>query len=265
VFPIHGEGTYIIFLSLFVQSVLKGLNYTIFHMSIMRQFNPFKKTFASLSIQGLILAAALSCSKPVPTIEITDPAAGAMLVAGDTISIKWTPAVSNPVVSYNYNFSTAAAWQLFATVLPVSSEEVKVVLPVTWYSDSFQIKVEDASGGVKEGVTPYLAEKYIFVTSPVAGQTVKVGDSVVVSWRHNPALFSSLEVQLSTDSGKSFSELYSSGSFSKTTSSVAWVVGSETGGSFLPSYPSSGCVIRVRDYSNYSINATSGLFTVALR
>jgi hypothetical protein len=195
------------------------------------------------------------------TIAITAPAPYAKLLAGDTIAVQWVPSVSNPRLSFNYHFASST-WQPFDTVIPISSQEAKVILPTIGFSDSFQIKVEDGSGAYKAGFSAYLPEKYIFLTSPVAGQTVKVGDSVTIAWRINPAFFSSLLVELSLDSGINYHVMYSSGSFPRTTQAIMWVVGAETGFHFA--YPSTGCVVQVCDYNNANYEATSGLFQVTL-
>lgn len=224
-----------------------------------------KSTISLLSAFLLCTAAFLFvlCG-PGPTetkqaITITSPAPGAKLLAGDTISVQWMQAVANPKLSYNYHL-TSSVWEPFATVIPVNSQGVKVALPTTWYSDSFQIKVEDNDGAYDAGVTGYLHLKYIILTTALTGQTFKVGDTVNLTWRLLSSEFSSVRVTLSTDSGKSYNDIPIS-SLSPTISSYTWVVGSYENWSF--SYPSSGCKIEVRDYNMGSYNDFSGIFTVA--
>jgi hypothetical protein len=194
-------------------------------------------------------------------ITITSPAAGDKLLAGDTISVKWTQSVSSPIISYNYHLAVSSPWVLFAPVIIVSPQEGKVVLPIEWYAaDSFQIKVEDGTGENNPGFSAYLPEKYIFLTSaPATGATIKVGDAVTIAWRHNPSLFSSIEVLLSTDGGKSFNTIIKN-SLPKTTESMQWKVGEEEGWKFT--YPSSSCIVQVRNYDPKSIKALSGIFQV---
>ena len=228
-----------------------------------------KSTISLLSAFSLCTAALLfvHCG-PSPTgtkqtITITSPATGAKLLAGDTIAVQWTQSVANPKLSYNYHL-TSSVWEPFTTVIPVSPQEVKVALPTTWYSDSFQIKVEDNAGVYDPGVSGYSHLKDIILTTDLGGQTVHVGNSITLSWRVCPSNISSVEVMLSTDSGKSYNEILSSGSISIGTSlSYIWVVGSETGWDFTSEYPSSGCVVKVRQYSQDEYKDRSGLFTVA--
>jgi len=195
-------------------------------------------------------------------IAITAPASGAKLLAGDTVAVQWSQSVSSPVLSYNYHLQ-ASSWQQFATVISVNSQEAKVVLPTDWSSDSFQIKIEDPSGSYNAGFSPYFSENSIFLTSPHAGQTVKVGDSVILSWSINAALFSTLLVELSTDSGKTFNPIFSGESFPPATKGLTWIVGAETGWTFA--YPSSGCIVKVGDYNATNVYSTSGIFTVSSR
>jgi hypothetical protein len=197
------------------------------------------------------------------TITITSPAAGAEILAGDTISVQWTQPVANPALFYNYNL-TSSVWQSFATVIPVSSREVKVVLPTTWFSDSFQVKVEDNAGVYDAGISGYLHLKYIILTTALTGITVKVGDSITLSWRALKTTIPSVEVMLSTDTGLTFNEIIGTGSIPTGTAlSCIWVVGSETGWNFLPQYPSPTCVVKVRKYSDDPYKDVSGIFTVA--
>ncbi|HUI90961.1 MAG TPA: hypothetical protein VLX68_01830 [Chitinivibrionales bacterium] len=196
-------------------------------------------------------------------IAITSPADGAKLLAGDTTPVQWTQSVANPVISYNYHL-TSSTWQQFAVVIPVNSTEAKVVLPTLWPSDSFQIKVEDNAGAYNAGLSGYIHEKFIILTNALGGQTVHVGDSVTLAWRACPVQVSSVEVMLSTDNGKSYNEIIGAGSISISAAlSYQWIVGSETGYDFSSSYPSSTCIVKVRQYSNDQYKDLSGVFTVA--
>lgn len=223
-----------------------------------------KSTISLLSAFSLCLAALLLVNCTKQPIVLTAPAAGAKLLAGDTISVQWTPSIANPKLSYNYHLASSP-WDTFATVIPVNSQEAKVVLPAMWYSDSFQIKVEDNNGAHNAGVSGYLHLKFIILTTALAGQTIKVGDSITLSWRVLPTEIPSVEVMLSTDSGKSpFNEIVGGGSISTGTAlSCIWVVGSETGYNFTLAYPSSGCIVKVRKYSDDFNKDLSGIFTVA--
>lgn len=180
------------------------------------------------------------------------------MLAGDTISVQWTPSITNPKVSYNYNLASSP-WQPFTTVIPVNSQEVKVALPTTWYSDSFQIKVEDGAGVYDTGISGYLHLKYIILTTAFTGKIVKVGDSITLNWRINPSMFSSLALMLSTDSGKVYNAIPNI-SLPKSSQSFTWIVGSETGWIFT--FPSSRCKIMIQDYFENSYKDVSDIFTV---
>jgi hypothetical protein len=225
-----------------------------------------KSAFSFLSAFSICLAALLFAHCGPQPIVITSPAAGAKLLAGDTISVQWTPSITSPKLSYNYHLASSV-WDTFATIIPVNSQEAKVALPAMWWSDSFQIKVEDNGGTHDAGVSGYLHLKYIILTTALTGRTVKVGDSITLSWRVLPALISSVEAMLSTDSGKSpFREIINTGSIPVGTAlSCIWVVGSETPSDSINFfYPTSGCIVKVRKYSSVEDGFIdlSGIFTV---
>ena len=147
-----------------------------------------KTTFHIISCSAALLVVAACCTKPAQTFEITSPASGEKLLAGDTIAVRWNEAVLDPVVSYNYNLVMDSAWHLFDQVIPVSSEQVKVVLPSSLvFSDSFQIQVEDGSDRTVHAVSAYLPLKLVVLISvPASGQTIHIGDSITLVWRINP-------------------------------------------------------------------------------
>jgi hypothetical protein len=215
-----------------------------------------KQNSLILCVSAIFLGSLANCNRQTPAIDITAPAAGAKLLAGDTITVQWNPSVSKPVLSYNYHLINPT-WQPFDTILSLGPEEAKVVLPTTWYSDSFQIRVEDGSGAATTGTSAYLPEKYIYVTAPTAGQKVHAGDTVTINWRDNPALFSSLLVNLSIDSGKSYTNLNTAGSIPPTTTSFVWVVGAGSVGTY--------CEVQVCEYNGNNPFSTSGFFQILAR
>lgn len=212
----------------------------------------------ALSVTGLSI---FYCSptEEKEAIIITAPEAGRKFLAGDTISAVWTQAVSEPQLSYNYNLGTGG-WQEFTGVIPVSDNEVKVILPTLWYSDSFQIRVEDISGAFEPGLSGHIITKYIIITNPPAGQTFSQGDTVNITLRTLAEQLSSLLLMLSTDNGKTSHHDMLTNSLPPTTQSVEWVVGAEPATIFA--YPSTECQIKVRDYENSNIYDVVGPFTV---
>jgi|GEM_PF-2131074 len=198
--------------------------------------------------------ATMICKVP---LGITSPAPGAKLVAGDTVLVSWTQSVPSPTILYDYNFG--AGWQQFATVIPVDNYSEKVVLPITSYTDSFQIQVEDTTVGF-DVITGYLRLRYIVITNPLAGQTLTVGSTVMITWKDTPARLSSLRIMLSTDGGKSFGDMLTGSISDLSQTSYSWVIGSEPGGTFA--YPSSSCVLKIVDYVENNYYDVTGIFTV---
>jgi hypothetical protein len=217
-----------------------------------------KSILSLLSAFTLCAAAFLFVQCTKQQIVITSPAAGAKLLAGDTVSVQWTPSVANPGISYNYNL-TSSAWQQFTTVLPAGSQEAKVVIPDTWSSDSFQIKVEDNDGKRETGISGYMATKYIIITNPVAGRTYSENQSVNITFRALASKFSSLRVMLKTDSKMSFTDMLA-GSVPLSTQSIPWVIGAEPAGSFI--YPSNYCAVKLRDYNDAALSDSIEPFIV---
>ncbi len=217
--------------------------------------------FAIVSALCAMTFLGVSCGNPTSVktpIAITKPGAGQKAAAGDTLLVAWTQPVASPKISYNYNFG--AGWQQFASVIPVDNYSAKAVLPITSFTDSFQIMVEDNGNTYAAGTSALFSVKYIVITSPTAGQTFSVGQTVTITWKDTPAKLSSLRVRLSTDGGRSFGEMLTSSISDLSQTSYAWVIGSEPGGSF--SYPSSSCVLRIQDYTNDQLFDVTGTFSV---
>jgi hypothetical protein len=210
-----------------------------------------------LSIIAALCASLLltvGCTKE--TITVTAPTAGQKILGGDTIQVKWSQALSSPTISYAYG---SGAWQEFATVLPVSEEAAKVVLPTANVSDSFRIQVEDKNGDLEAGASENLSLKFIILSSPTAGQTFTVGQSVTIAWRATAARLTSLQLMLSVNNGIQFQNMLLN-SLPATQTSYTWVVGSEPGTTFT--FPSSQCIIKLRDYGNDKYNDITGVISV---
>jgi hypothetical protein len=222
----------------------------------------------SLLIAGVSVFCAMtflgvSCNSPTSVktaITITKPVAGQKVAAGDTLLVAWTQSVASPKISYNYNIGTG--WQQFASVTPVNNYSANAVLPITSYTDSFQIMVEDNSNTYSAGTSAPFSIQYIVITNPVAGQALAVGSTVTITWKDTPAKLSSLLIELSTDGGKSFGELLSSGSLDPSLTSYAWVIGSEPVAPGTFTYPSSKCELKIMDYVANNISDVTGLFSV---
>jgi hypothetical protein len=194
-------------------------------------------------------------------IAITGLAAGIKVAAGDTLLITWTQSVASPKVSYNYNFPGGAGWQEFTTVIPVNNNSVKAVLPVTSYSDSFQIKVEDNGGTYGPGTSAKFSIQYIVITYPTAGATLTNGSTVMITWKDTPTKISSLRLLLSTDGGMSFGDMLTA-SVSPNTTSSTWMIGGETGSGAPFTFPSANCILKIKDYTNDQLVDVTGTFSV---
>ncbi len=177
-------------------------------------------------------------------ITISSPVAGEKVVAGDTLLVSWTQSITGHRIFYNYNFG--AGWQKFPSVMSVNNYSARAVLPITSYTDSFQIMVEDSGNTYAAGITAPFSIKYIVITNPVAGQTLAAGSTVMITWKDIPAKLSSLRILLSTDGGNSFSDMLTGSIGDLSETSYAWIIGAEPGGSFT--YPSSRCIVKIADY-----------------
>jgi hypothetical protein len=67
---------------------------------------------------------------------------------------------------------------------------------------------------------------------------------------------------LSADSGKSFGDMLAA-SVDPSLTSYTWVVGSETGADAPFAYPSTKCILRIRDYQPTPYLDDTGIFSVA--
>ena len=232
-----------------------------------------KKSLLFASVAAISAAAFLfvSCGGSSPTaakdhVAITSPVAKQKVLAGDTLLVSWTQSVASPKISYNYNYG--AGWQQFASdsVIPVDNYSAKAILPVTSYTDSFQIKVEDNSGTLDAGTSAPFSIKYIIITSQLTGQTFSVGQTVTITWKDFPDKFSSFNILLSTDNGKSGlgKGVINATSLLLSEKSYSWVIGSEPGSGAPFSYPSSQCILRVSNYNqdNKGLYDDSGTFSV---
>jgi hypothetical protein len=167
--------------------------------------------------------------------------------------------VPNAKLSYNYN--QGAGWQVFTTTAKVDNNSVKAVLPVSSYTDSFQVKVEDNAATYDAGVSAPFSVKYIVITSPVAGQTLINGTTTTISWKYDPDKVTSMHITLSTDGGKSFGEVFTK-SIPADQASASWAIGSEPDNGSVISFPSSTCILRIEDYVSQNYNDETGAFSV---
>ncbi len=219
--------------------------------------------FSTVSALLSLLFSGINCG-PSPTaakahIEITNPASGAKICAGDTLLVTWTQSVTDAKLSYNYN--RGGGWVEFASVTKVDGNSVKAVLPVTSYTDSFQIKVEDNGGTFDAGTSGLVSLKYIVISSPAAGSTLAQGSTVTIRFKACTAKISSLRFMLSTDNGKSYGDMLAN-SVDPSLTSFDWVVGQEAGAGAPFGYPSSTCILKIRDYTNDQLRDLSGTFSV---
>jgi hypothetical protein len=94
----------------------------------------------------------------------------------------------------------------------------------------------------------------ITVIQPAAGAHLKVNDIRTIEWRVSDySVISSIGVMLSIDRGRTYSMLVDSALPVQTTS-IIWTIASDQ--------VSDSCIIKVYDYSDESVNGTSGMFSV---
>jgi hypothetical protein len=218
-------------------------------------------SLAATLMLGATCGSSNSPTQPKDKIAITSPSLAQKVVAGDTILVTWTQSVSSPTVSYNFN--QGAGWQAFTSpsVLPVDNNSVKVILPTTSYTDSFQVKVEDNSGKYDAGISQLFTIKYIVITNPVAGQTLDTGSTVTIAWKCDHSKFSSFKIQISLDSGKTFGVMTKT-SIDPSLNSYTWVVGAEDGADAPFAYPSTQCILKISDYTKSNYMDMTGIFSV---
>jgi hypothetical protein len=221
--------------------------------------------FACLAAAFTVTFMGFSCGNPAGpsttgTITVSAPVSGQKVCAGDTLVVTWDKSVSSPKISYNFNLG--AGWQVFATVIPVDAHNAKAVLPTTSFSDSFQIKVEDNGGSNNPGTSAFFSIKYIVIESPVAGSTIHNGDTVTIRWKDTPAKLNSLRFMLSTDDGMFFGDMLPA-AVSVSATSLVWIVGQETGADAPFNYPSTTCILKIRDYTADQLFDVTGTFSVA--
>ncbi len=217
--------------------------------------------FSLLAIPAIFLSLCGSGPTSAKTkLALTAPVAAQKVVAGDTLMVSWTQSVANAKLSYNYN--QGAGWQEFSSVTKVDDKSVKAILPVSSYTDSFQVKVEDNSGAYDAGISELFSIKYIVITYPAAGLTLTNKSTVTITWKDAPDKLSGLRLMLSTDGGKSFGDMLTK-SVPIDQTSLSWVIGSEQGtGALSFTYPSSNCILRIEDYVTANYNDETGVFSI---
>ncbi len=105
------------------------------------------------------------------------------------------------------------------------------------------------------------AGESIALITPAAGDTVQVGESVTVKWRSDSDLFTGYMVKVSPDSGATWTVVVDQSLHTDATGAGClewtWVVGDEAlaGGA-----ASSRALLRVQDYADATLRATTGLF-----
>jgi hypothetical protein len=228
-------------------------------MMVLIDHKPVIKKFAYVYfILFIVLAGSNGCNTTNTNQQsaILKPAAGDTYIAGDTLIVSWQEPIALPYLSYRD--SPSENWDSMP-VIDYSDKSVKVILHDTWYSDSFQIQVEDRSGKINTAISGYFSVALIKLF-PFDRATFFVGDRVALKWRHNPSKFSGIRVRLSTNGGKSFNELLSK-SLNAELTEYQWVAGQEESG-YSFSYPSEKCVILVQDYNNAGYSDKSTTFSI---
>lgn len=106
--------------------------------------------------------------------------------------------------------------------------------------------------GADTGETEY---KELTVLTPENGDTVRVGDTVLVSWAYPPDwMYSQVLIQLYGSKGLvSFGDI-TPGGINKPQDTVLWIV--------KASQKSNDCYIMVREYNGNDYAVTDGFFTI---
>jgi len=223
----------------------------------------FSRIMGISAIAGLCLFACDGNNPDGPTeqVTITSPTLiQSELLLGDTVTIAWKTSIAGPVISYNYH-KQGSDWVTFgaASVLSSSGTGASIILPLDWYSDSFQIKVENSSGSTSI-ISQYYKAKYILLTSPNGDETHARGQTVNITWQASAAM-QAVRVILTTD-GKNWADITAQ-SLAPSVGAYAWTVGQEPSQSPKFVYPSTTCKVKVQEYNDGQIfDISNAVFTV---
>lgn len=130
------------------------------------------------------------------------PAAGTRLLAGDTITLSWSPPSENVVTRYKDIAGgldgSDTAWK----VLPVvtgSNTEVSVALPLET-ADSLLLSVADTLKGHEKSSLCSM-NHFVLTAYPDSGVTLSVRNTVHISWRASRAIGRAI-LMLAQDGGR---------------------------------------------------------------
>jgi hypothetical protein len=113
------------------------------------------------------------------------------------------------------------------------------------------------SAGCKDNPVPPPPKDPIELLYPAGGESLMVDSTVVIRWLINDSTkvsSGSVAVELSLNNGMTFPIMIVNHSLPLDTTFASWTVSN--------SQTSAQCIIRVRDYSDYSVIDKSGVFTV---
>jgi hypothetical protein len=213
----------------------------------------------SAALAGLLIVSLLSCTYKNPTmpgstpaLQLTAPAGNSLYLCGDTITLKWN--TTEMVKSSVFVTVSSDSGRHFYRIVAGSSggDSCKWIIGreidrgnLNYPSDSVIIAIHDSLDLWADTLKKPLRVKYIALTNPQAGSTVHIGDSVKIIWRGKSLFYSSVEVLVSTDLGKTKADI-ASHSFG-VSDSCKWTVGSEIVPP-VPGYPRDSVLIIVKGY-----------------
>jgi hypothetical protein len=189
------------------------------------------------------------------------PSGAAALYYGDTVNIVWKAnagaghfvkiRISTDNLRHVWNLDSVGAPSADSCAWIIGQENDRSKL--TYPSDSVRIIISDSSGAIADTSDGILRVRPLKLTRPLGGETVYIGDTVMVTWQNQPKYFSSFKVMISSDncahvkllSNKSFTPL----------DSCRWIVGMENERLGL-TYPSDSVRIVICDY-DYEITDTT--------
>jgi hypothetical protein len=198
-----------------------------------------------------------------PELHISDPTPQTKILAGDSITLRWTESLDRYSIAYFDSIALLSGegdgWRTFDAV-PASRTEARVEIPELPF-DSLAIRLYDSTAN-EEVVATYALRYYIFTATPDTGVTYRVGDTLHFAWRIAPSL-SRAVLKLAFDGGRQEGYITGEGAIDYPDTTYDWIIGQDDQ---EIAYPTNDAWARVADYENYDMaDVMSGTFDIVDR
>jgi len=209
----------------------------------------YARAFATNS-SGTAYGATIEFTTLAPgAIVITNPAAGAILNAGDNIDITWTDNIPEYVKIELYKATTLIA-TIAATTASDGTHTYTLPANLTGGSD-YTIRITSTIDANTNGTSaPFSIASFIKISNPAANSEVGQGTTYTITWTTN--LTGNVKIDL-LDNGAIAMPVVASTANSGT---YNWTVPAELSGTTF--------ALRITSLTNNTVTATSGTFTIAV-